>query len=233
MNNSTCPDGKLEPTFWDRPDQYEYFKDLNILLSSTAPRPTSTPSPAASVGGGSKPSGAVIGGAVGGTLGFVAIVVVVVFLLWRKKRQNHKQASSDPASSIEENKREAGKLASPKSAGTGTCCSPPTLKQAISDIRTAPPTYSWDVNGNPPVQQSLVHNQLELPGEDPRDSLRKPYAELHSRSSLTRIAELPGGSAANELDTPEATPRAPHTEFGNDMAKQVHELGDKTQEEPR
>ena len=97
MNNSTCPQGKLEPTFWDRPDQFEYFKDLNILLSSTAPRSTSTPSPTASVtpSSGSKVSGAVIGGAVGGTLGFIAIVAAVVFLLCRRRRRNRKHASQN------------------------------------------------------------------------------------------------------------------------------------------
>ena len=129
MNNSTCPEGKLEPTYWDRPDQYEYFKDLNILLSSTAPRSTSNPSPNASAADsdGPKPSGAVIGGTVGGTLGFVAVVAAVVFLLWRRKQRNKKQAGSDPASSMEENRPEAGELASPTSTGIGTSCLCQTL----------------------------------------------------------------------------------------------------------
>ena len=118
MNNSTCPEGKLEPTYWDRPDQYEYFKDLNILLSSTAPRSTSSASPSSgSGGGGSSNRSAVIGGAVGGTLGFLAIVGLVVFLLWRRKRAA--RAKDPSGSSMEENKP-AGELASPISAGTGT-----------------------------------------------------------------------------------------------------------------
>ena len=128
MNNSTCPEGKLEPTYWDRPDQYEYFKDLNILLSSTAPRSTSTPSPKSSAAssGGSGPSGAVIGGAVGGSLGFVVVVAAIVFLLWRRKRHNHKQASND-GFSVEENKPEARELASPVSASTGMSHQKPRL----------------------------------------------------------------------------------------------------------
>lgn len=118
MNNSTCPEGKLEPTYWDRPDQYEYFKDLNILLSSTAPRSTSSASPpsSASSSGDSSNRGAVIGGAVGGTIGFHAIVGLVVFLLWRRKRAA--RANDASVSSMEENKP-AGELASPIPAGTG------------------------------------------------------------------------------------------------------------------
>ena len=126
MNNSTCPDGKLEPTYWDRPDQYEYFKDLNILLSSTAPRSISSPTPSASstTNSSSKPSGAVIGGAIGGSLTFVAIIAAVVFLLCRRKRRNRQQVSRNSAgemnTSMEGNKPEAGELASPLSVGTGT-----------------------------------------------------------------------------------------------------------------
>lgn len=128
MNNSTCPEGKLEPTYWDRPDQYEYFKDLNILLSSTAPRSTSTPSSTnGTASSSSRSSGSVIGGAVGGTLGFLAIVGVVVFLLWRRKRRVRKQTGNDSVSSMEENKP-IGELASPVSAGTGTNWSFPTRK---------------------------------------------------------------------------------------------------------
>lgn len=117
MNNSTCPEGKLEPTYWDRPDQYEYFKDLNILLSSTAPRPTSSASPSSgSSSGGSSNRSAVIGGAVGGTLGFLAIVGLAVFLLWRRKRV---ACAKDPSVSSMEETKPAGELASPISAGTG------------------------------------------------------------------------------------------------------------------
>lgn len=125
MNNSTCPKGKLEPTYWDRPDQYEYFKDLNILLSSTAPRSTSSPSSTASAGsdGSSGPSNAVIGGAAGGTLGFVALLAFIIILLWRRKKLHHNRnqdgASGEPASSMEGGKPEAGELASPVSVGTG------------------------------------------------------------------------------------------------------------------
>lgn len=128
MNNSTCPEGKLEPTYWDRPDQYEYFKDLNILLSSTAPRSTSSASPFGSTSSGSSNRSTVIGGAVGGTLGFLAIVALVVFLLWRRKRANRKHDPSE--SSMEENKPEAGELASPISAGTGTF-PPPTQAKPL------------------------------------------------------------------------------------------------------
>ncbi|KZM23479.1 hypothetical protein ST47_g5344 [Ascochyta rabiei] len=211
LNNSTCPEGKLEPAFWDRPDQYEYFKDLNILLSSTAPRSTSSPTPTTSSkpSSGSKVSGAVIGGAVGGSLAFIAIITAVVFLLCRRKRRNREQRSrSSSGGPMEENKPEAGELASPLSA--------------------APPTYSWDANGNSPVQQRWVHNHAsghELPGEDSRDPHRSPYSELHSKSSLARIAELPGGTGVKELDTPEITPKPSHKEFENDMVKREYGLG--------
>lgn len=104
MNNSTCPPGKLEPAFWDRPDQYYYFHDLNVALSSTVPEPkafstasstsSSTPSstsePTAAAGL-SKVSSAVIGGAVGGSLAFLIVIAAVVFFLCRKKRRNKKK----------------------------------------------------------------------------------------------------------------------------------------------
>lgn len=228
MNNSTCPEGKLEPTYWDRPDQYEYFKDLNILLSSTAPRSTSRPSPTSSSGSGGKsgPSGAVIGGAVGGSLGFVLIVAAVVFLLWRKRR-NENRVNND-ASSIEENKPEAGELASPISAGTGMSIFATSTNRSIIDDWTAPPTYSWDVHGNSSVQQHWAHNHPEVSGEDSKDSPRSPFTELHSKGSLARIAELPGAPAAKELDTPQPS----QNEFGNDVAK-TNGMSTALEQEPR
>ena len=111
MNNSTCPEEKLEPSYWDRPDQYEYFKALNILLASNTPSPNN----------GSKPSGAVIAGAIVGSLAFVAILIVAVCLLCRRYNHTQKQTGSDPASAMEENNI-AGRLASSMSAGTGAHC---------------------------------------------------------------------------------------------------------------
>ena len=111
MNNSTCPEGKLEPSYWDRPDQYEYFKALNILLASNTPSPNN-----------GKPSGAVIAGAVAGSLGFVATVLVAAALLWRKKKHTQKQKGNNSASTMEEN-NPVGGLASPMAAGTGAHCS--------------------------------------------------------------------------------------------------------------
>ncbi|KAJ4411890.1 hypothetical protein N0V91_001027 [Didymella pomorum] len=190
-------EGKLEPTYWDRPDQYEYFKDLNILLSSTAPRPTSSASPSSgSSSGGSSNRSAVIGGAVGGTLGFLAIVGLAVFLLWRRKRV---ACAKDPSVSSMEETKPAGELASPISAGT------------------AAPTYYWDVNT--PAQQTWVHSGPEVSGEDSKDSPRSLFTELHSKFSLARIAELPGAPAAKELGTPEVTPKPSQAGFGGDMAK--------------
>jgi hypothetical protein len=112
MNNSTCPEEKLEPSYWDRPDQYEYFKALNILLASNTPSPNN----------GSKPSGAVIVGAAVGSLAFVAILIVAVCLLCRRYKHTQKQTGSDFASAMEEN-NPAGGLASSMSAGTGAYCS--------------------------------------------------------------------------------------------------------------
>ncbi|KAG9206405.1 hypothetical protein G6514_003236 [Epicoccum nigrum] len=83
MNNSTCPEGNLEPSYWNRPDQYEYFKALNILLASNTTSPDN----------GSKPSGAVTAGAVVGSLGSIAIVMVAVFLLWRRKKHIQKRTA--------------------------------------------------------------------------------------------------------------------------------------------
>ncbi|KAJ4991379.1 hypothetical protein SVAN01_03026 [Stagonosporopsis vannaccii] len=216
MNNSTCPDGKLEPTYWDRPDQYEYFKDLNILLSSTAPRPTSSPLPAnlSSTSGSSRPSSAVIGGAVGGSLGFFAIVGFTFCLLWHRRKRSQTQANSDAASSMDQNKPEPGELASPVSAGT------------------APPTYSWNVSANSRHQRQWAHNYPEISGEDSKDSPRSPYAELHSKSSLGPIAELPGGPVANELDAPESAAKLSNPAFGNDMAKQTPILDHDSRAEP-
>ncbi|KAF1931554.1 uncharacterized protein M421DRAFT_417323 [Didymella exigua CBS 183.55] len=199
MNNSTCPEGKLEPTYWDRADQYEYFKGLNILLSSTAPRSTSSVSPSSGSGGGSSNHGAVTGDAVGGILGFLAMVALVVFLLWRRKRAARARDSS--AFSIEETKPETGELASHISAGT------------------VPPTYSWDVNSTAPPQQTWAHAHPEVSGEDIKGTPRSLFSELHSKSSLARIVELPGAPAARELETPDATLKMSQTGSDSDMAK--------------
>jgi hypothetical protein len=95
VNNSTYPAGKLEPAVMDRAAQYEYFGALNVLLSSTLPSATSTPSvsvaasqlPASSNFGSSKVSGAVIGGATGGVVAFLVIIGVVILLLLRRSRR--------------------------------------------------------------------------------------------------------------------------------------------------
>ncbi|KAJ4383427.1 hypothetical protein N0V86_001476 [Didymella sp. IMI 355093] len=208
MNNSTCPEGKLEPTYWDRPDQYEYFKDLNILLSSTAPRSTSSASPPPSSGGRSSNRSAVIGGAVGGTLGFLTIIGLVIFLLWRRKRAIRAKASS--TSSMEENRSETRELASPTSAGTAP-----------------PPTYSRDANSTSPPHQPWSRTHPEVSGEDTKDSPRSPFTELHSKSSLARIAELPGAPAAKELGTPDTTPQPAQTGFGSDVAPEPRNSAEK------
>ena len=109
MNNSTCPEGQLEPAFWDRPDQYYYFHDLNVALSSTVPAPTAfstavstsapasnTPTPSASASPDGV-SGGVIGGAVGGSLAGVIIIAAVVFFLFRRRRNKKANAEAEAA----------------------------------------------------------------------------------------------------------------------------------------
>ena len=109
-NNSTCPPGKLEPAFWDRPDQYYYFHDLNVALSSSVPDPTtsstvgstpssspSTTSPPTATPSSSGASGAVIGGAAGGLLVLLLIIAIVVFLLCRRQRNKKKNTETEGA----------------------------------------------------------------------------------------------------------------------------------------
>jgi hypothetical protein len=106
------------------------------------------------------------------------------------------------------------------------------MEKRTTDNHTAPPTYSWDAHGNSPVQQRWAHNRPEVSGEDSKDSPRSPFTELHSKDSLARIAELPGGAAAKELDTPEITPKPSHNEFGCDVAKQHHGVSTALEQEP-
>lgn len=102
QNNSTCAVGQLEPTFMTRDDQIEYFGALNVLLSSTLPSATSSPSVSATASLISAPSssdtsakisGAVIGGAIGGSIALLGIIGMVILFLCRRKR--HKQKSND------------------------------------------------------------------------------------------------------------------------------------------
>jgi hypothetical protein len=109
MNNSSCPDGQLEPAFWDRPDQYYYFHDLNVALSSTVPPPTaystanstsataSDTSTATAAASSSKASGRVIGGAVGGSLAFLIIIAAIVFYLFRRRRKQKEKSTETEA----------------------------------------------------------------------------------------------------------------------------------------
>ena len=66
-----------------------------------------------------------------------------------------------------------------------------------------------------------------------KDSPRSPFTELHSKDSLARIPELPGGTTAKELDTLEITPKSSHNEFGSDVAKQYHGISTAPKQEPR
>src|SRR5690242_617093 len=239
MNNSTCPEGKLEPTYWDRPDQFEYFKDLNILLSSTAPRPTSSPlqpTNSTSSSGSSRPSNAVIGGAIGGSLGIVAVVGFTFCLLWHRRKRTQKQSNSDRPSSVEGTKPEPGELASPVSAGTGTSYSS-RLTEPLTrrpNAPTAPPTYSWDVAGNSSAHPHQgAHDSREVSGEESKGSPRSPYTELPSKSSLAPIVELPAGLVANELDAPGVALKSSEPAFGDDVAKRAPLIGDRSHVEPK
>jgi len=133
INNSSCPPGKLEPAFWDRPDQYYYFHDLNVALSSTVPKPTefstasstsvtasNTPTAAAAAGP-SRVSGAVIGGAVGGSLAFLIIMAAVVLsLCYRRRNQKKNSAEMEEADNSVIPKAE---LASPTTSTGFSCAS--------------------------------------------------------------------------------------------------------------
>lgn len=123
MNNSTCPDGKLELAFWDRPDQYYYFHNLNVALSSTVPPPTafstavSTSAPASDAPTAELSdspdgiSGGVIGDAVRGALAFLVIIAAVVLFLFRRRRNKEKaNAEAEAANDLAIPKAE---LASP------------------------------------------------------------------------------------------------------------------------
>lgn len=72
-----------------------------------------------------------------------------------------------------------------------------------------------------------------MPGEDSKDNPRSPYAELHSKSSLPHIAELPGGLVATELDAPEFAPKLPGFAFDDDVEKQPPIAEDENQKESR
>ncbi|CAN9469271.1 unnamed protein product [Alternaria alternata] len=153
MNNSTCPEGELEPSFWDRPDQYYYFHELNVALSSSVPAPTasstassiaSAPSDTSRITTAASPSGtssAVIGGAVGGSLAFLIIIAAIA----------------------------ANTLVIPKAE-----LAPPTTPSGFSP----PPTYSWDHSGQN-SQQKWTHyhtGRQELGGDTTRAELYSPSA---------------------------------------------------------
>ena len=91
------------------------------------------------------------------------------------------------------------------------------IKQRTDQRSSVPPTYFWDVNA--PSQQTWAHSGPEVSGEDSKDSPRSTFTELHSKSSLARIAELPGAPAAKEMGTLEVTPKPSQTGFGSNMAK--------------
>ena len=98
--------------------------------------------------------------------------------------------------------------------------------EGITDFHEAPPTYS-------PAQQTWAHSQTEVAGEDMKDFLRSPFTEVGSKSSPTRIAELPAGFDAKELDATDVTLKTSQTELGVGVGKQAGELGEKTPVEPR
>ncbi|RYN25637.1 hypothetical protein AA0112_g8536 [Alternaria arborescens] len=214
MNNSTCPEGELEPSFWDRPDQYHYFHDLNVALSSSVPAPTafstassisSAPSDTSRITAAASPSGtssAVIGGAVGGSLAFLIIIAAIIFFLWHRRRNQKKKSTETEA---------ANTLVIPKAE-----LASPTTPSGFSP----PPTYSWDHSGQN-SQQKWAHyhtGRQELGGDTTR-------AELYSPSA-NKPAELPGSPEAGELESPQNTPEVVQGAFAHDTTKQqTHGLG--------
>lgn len=99
------------------------------------------------------------------------------------------------------------------------------VDESISDGFIAPPTYSWGPNGGSPIPQTWAHNHPEGSGGYSENYPYRPYPELHSKSSPNRLAELPGGTPARELETPENTPKLPQTGFGNDTTQEPQGLG--------
>ncbi|RYO67042.1 hypothetical protein AA0113_g5146 [Alternaria arborescens] len=214
MNNSTCPEGELEPSFWDRPDQYHYFHDLNVALSSSVPAPTafstassisSAPSDTSKITAAASPSGtssAVIGGAVGGSLAFSIIIAATISFLWRRRRNQKKKSIETEA---------ANTLVIPKAE-----LASPTTPSGFSP----PPAYSWDHSGQN-SQQKWPHyhtGRQELGGDTTR-------AELYSPSA-NKPAELPGSPEARELESPQNTPEVAQRAFAHDTSKQqAHGLG--------
>ncbi|KAF7673408.1 hypothetical protein GT037_008731 [Alternaria burnsii] len=208
MNNSTCPEGELEPSFWDRPDQYYYFHDLNVALSSSVPAPTafsttssisSAPSDTSRATAAASPSGtssAVIGGAVGGSLAFLIIIAAIIFFLWHRRRNQKKKSTETEA---------ANTLVIPKAE-----LASPTTPSGFSP----PPTYSWD-HSSQNSQQKWAHyhtGRQELGGDTTR-------AELYS-SSANKPVELPGSPGARELESPQNSPEVAQGEFAHDVSKQ-------------
>jgi hypothetical protein len=101
-----------------------------------------------------------------------------------------------------------------------------SLTEGIADFHKAPPTYS-------PAQQIWAHSQTEVVGEDSKDSLGSPFTEVESKSSPARIAELPAGFDAKELDATDVTPKPLQTELGVVVGEPASDLGEKTPFEPR
>ncbi|KAF1911535.1 hypothetical protein BDU57DRAFT_560286 [Ampelomyces quisqualis] len=209
-NNSTCPVGKLEPTFMTRPDQFEYFGALNILLSSSVPAsasPTTSTNPTSlSSKPSSSVSGGVIAGAVVGGVALISIIGVVVFLLCIKKRRKEK-VTGEPVNGDSGMKSESG---------TGY---------------SAPPTYSFMHQGFSQGMSLITrsHSQVmtdqqtgpqELPAEHTNLTVTNKTSELPSQTEY-RFSELPGSTPKpSELESPEISPRPAQNDFVNDQAKQ-------------
>ncbi|CAN9429425.1 unnamed protein product [Alternaria alternata] len=215
MNNSTCPQGELEPSFWDRPDQYYYFHDLNVALSSSIPTTTafstassisSASSDTSSITAIASPSGtssAVIGGAVGGSLAFLIIIAAIVFFLWHQRR-NQKRKSTEMEA--------ANTLVIPKAE----LASPTTPSGFSRHLR-----HTLGPHSGQNLQQKWAHyhtGRQELGGDTTR-------AELYSPSA-NKPAELPGSAEVGELESPQNTPEVAQGAFAHDTTKQqAHGLG--------
>ncbi|KAI4656162.1 hypothetical protein J4E93_000881 [Alternaria ventricosa] len=217
MNNSTCPEGQLEPAFWDRPDQYYYFHDLNVALSSTVPAPTAfstavstsapasnTPTPSASASPDGV-SGRVIGGAVGGSLAGLIIIATVVFFLFRRRRNKKANAEAEAANGQVIPKAE---LASPTT----------TTGFAPSNGFSPPPTYSWDTSGHGQKWTQHHIGTGEMMGDTRNREVNAKCADSHGP------AELYGALPAGELESPEYIPKVAQGKSAHDTSKQHEDV---------
>lgn len=198
-----CPDGDLEPAIMNRDDQLIAYHATGGSTTLTSATMTSTPAATSSTAAtnasnekDSTPVAAIVGGSVGGALAVFALIGILVYYCCFVKRS--RQAHGERLPTVDQSFK-------------------PSSSLQLHQQQDAPPNYSSPNTALYPSYYAYNHPnpQPQPPQELPLSPMSSTASQKHGQSQNRGPSELSAEtpSSPSELDTPEPSPQARHSDF--------------------